>query len=1420
MNGNGGGCVGVCIGASTISLAERANGEVRFKRVPHEGRVRDVLAEQLRGLLPANVGFTGRKFRKFLAVPSIPEPEAIELACRAILPRLAGIECIVSLGGETFIAYVINRHGEIRNVHSGNKCAAGTGEFFLQQIHRMGLGVEEAIELALNADPYQVAGRCSVFCKTDCTHALNKGIDKGRVAAGLCRMIAEKIADLVRKCRAQHVLVVGGVSRNPVVVSSLRQAFQEVRVPPEAPYFEALGALLWAEANANPVAGVRELFQDVGSSFEALPSLGAGAGKVAFLSMTPGVWHAGDYVLGLDVGSTTTKAVVVRCDNAAVTASVYLRTSGDPVGASRDCYRRLLEQFPQDFRGAIIGLGVTGSGRRIAGLHAGTQGVINEIVAHATAAAYFDPEVETIFEIGGQDAKYTWLTNRVASDYAMNEACSAGTGSFLEESCGEMFDIPTVRIADIALAADRPLNFRDQCAAFIGSDISSAIQEGSGHENIVAGLVYSVCQNYLNRVKGTRPAGRKIFMQGGVCYNRAVPLAMANLCGEEIVVPPEPGLMGAFGAALEIRRNIELGLLPRGDFTLSELAARAVAFGEPFTCAGGKDGCDRKCGISRVLIDGQTHPFGGACNLYENLRNPRPQGKVASDLVLLREKTIWQSAPPAAGPSPLRIGIPASLFAHSFYPLYADFFSALGHQVVTTTVPDREGMNQSGATFCQPVLQGHGFVKSLLDQRPDLVFIPQVQNPAAETYSLSTCACPFVQCEPYYMQAAFHRQLAPKLLSAILDFSDPEGLARTFVALGVRTGASRGASRAAFATAWKKFQAMREGLLRSTRDFLRTLHPDATAIVLFGRPYNAFTHHGNMGIPQKFTSRGYSIIPCDLLPQEEASTGCDFTTRMFWAAGQVILNAAAYVHNHPALFATYITNFSCGPDSFLLGYFREIMGNKPALVLELDAHTADAGVDTRIEAFLDVIKGYRRTAGPVITSLRDCVTEVPGADVPGAVDGTGPVVPDLAGEGVRVLVPSMGETTTRAFCGAFRYAGIRADALPPPGSLELNLGQGESTCKECLPLQLNCGSVLRYFQEHPETGERRVLFMPEANGPCRFGQYVVFLRAMARRKQLDLAFLSPAFENGYAGVPRRFFRRAWLAICIGDALDDLSAAILALARDPDQGLARYEASRERILAALEKRTQKELLALLRAEMLALATLERRQEYASATRVLLTGEIYVRRDGFSRQNIVERLAGEGIVVRISPLSEWILYSNYCALYHSRSSALQFGERTRIRVRQFFMRRDEKAIRKALGLSGFCSSEAVDVPFLMERSERLIDPSVAQETNLTISATISEIGDDVHGVINIGPFGCMPCRVAESIIVGRMQEEKAAFSKHNRAFWRGEGTAMTLPFLTIEVDGNAFPQMIEARLESFVLATHRLKGALGECGRQLH
>ncbi|MFW6281722.1 MAG: acyl-CoA dehydratase activase, partial [bacterium] len=723
---------GICMGASNIKISkiEHKNNEIIIKEQinrTHEGNVKVTLRKIMEQYNLENIpmAVTGRKFKSMVELPSVSEAETTELAYDYIKDKYPDVEAIVSAGGETFMVYEINERGKIINVYTGNKCASGTGEFFLQQIKRMDLNVDKAMELAKIENPYRVSGRCSVFCKSDCTHALNKGEDKGRIVAGLCEMMVDKIMELLNKCDARNIMVVGGTSNNQVMIDYLKMRLEEVVVPEEANHFEALGSAIWALSNGEKV-NKQQLFDKEQRTFDFLPPLEEYRDQVTFHNLDKGKPEDGDRcILGLDVGSTTTKAVVIREEDSTILASEYLRTSGDPVAAARNCYQSLHSQLEKkDIE--IIGLGVTGSGRKITGLHALTDSVINEIIAHATGAVYFDEDVDTIFEIGGQDAKYTYIVNKVPTDYAMNEACSAGTGSFLEEAAEESLNIKMEDIAGIALKGENPPNFSDQCAAFISSDIKNAIQEGISIENICAGLVYSICLNYTNRVKGNRPVGDKVFMQGGVCYNKAVPMAMAALTGKEIIVPPEPGLMGAFGVALVVKQQLDLELIEENKFDLKQLMERKVEYGEPFVCSGGKENCDRKCKINILKIDGKKYPFGGICNKYMNMNQDEEYDIRELDLVRYRENLIYNKYFGQTKKKNKRgkIGINRSLAVNSLLPFSSNFFSELGYEVILPENIREEGIQKQTAAFCYPVEISHGYMCDLLEKDLDYIFLP------------------------------------------------------------------------------------------------------------------------------------------------------------------------------------------------------------------------------------------------------------------------------------------------------------------------------------------------------------------------------------------------------------------------------------------------------------------------------------------------------------------------------------------------------------------------------------------------------------------------------------------------------------------------------------------------------------------------
>lgn len=1411
--------LGVCIGAQTLKIVELIlnNGEFGLGKVSivnHECNPRKIFLQELKkfDLQSYNyVCITGRRFKEAVDLPKITEPEATEYALRHYLKEnKKRFNALISLGSENFILYELDEATNIIGVHTSNKCASGTGEFFLQQIRRINVDLDEAIRLAKDSEPYYVSGRCSVFCKTDCTHALNKGIPIGRVCAGLGNMISEKVLELLRSIKSEDILLVGGVTKNRYVIERLNEKIKNLVIPKYADIFEAVGAAIYAYEKREKNYDLRP--KEEKTSFAILPPLKRSQKLVTFKEYEMGIiTEADEYILGLDVGSTTTKAILLKTKDDKIVASVYLRTNGDPVGAARNCYAEIDRQLGKK-NIDIIGLGVTGSGRRITGLHAKTFGIINEIIAHATAATFFDKGCDTIIEIGGQDAKYTYLVNGVACDYAMNEACSAGTGSFLEEAAKESLNINYSDIQNIALNAKAPVNFNDQCAAFISSDVKNASHENISKEDIVCGLVYSICMNYNNRVKGSRKMGRKIFMQGGVCYNKAVPLAMASILRKEITILPEPGLMGAFGVALELKKRIEMGLVKKSRFCLKELSGRQATYGRSFTCSGRLENCDRGCIINVISLDGKDYPFGGICNKYYNITHHLSIDSKPFDIVAKRQKLVFSCH--KENYFAKKIGILKSFLTDPLYPLYYHFFSELGLGVILSEIVDKEGIKRTSSSFCFPGEISHGMFMDLVKKKPDYIFLPQISELYVEkSWSYKPehqCTCVLLQAEPYYLKSAF-RDIDIPIISPVLNFSQGWASAEDrFVEIGKELGIyDKNKSRDAFRYALEKQNEFFKKRKELGNEVLKEIENDRSkiGIVLFGRPYNAFADETNLGIPRKFASLGFYIIPFDCLSYEHEKS----IENMNWACGQEIIKASRFVKKHPQLFAAYITNFSCGPDSFIVGYLRDIMKTKPSLTLELDSHTADAGITTRIEAFLDIVMKYRKLGIKDKEKTPFTKAELIQKNGKLLYLSSENKLYSLKNRRVKIIFPSMGRISTELASAAFRGMGFNAESVPLPDFQTLMLGRSHTSCKECLPLILTIASLLDYIQKRKNKDELLLYFMPTATGNCRFSQYYVFMKKLIEKKRIkDVAFFTVTNENSYkTGFGRWEEIKCLKAIIVADIMDEIKNALLVLAVNKKEALRIFNTQWNKLIVCFENGC-KGFYKTLREVSFKLAEIKLKYQIGEAKKVLLTGEIYVRRDEFSSGDIITRLAKRDIIVKRSPVLEWSYYVDYI-LKNQIKTEWTLIEKTGFFLRQVIMNRLEKKIKHVFADSGLYEYETINIKGIMKIGSTFINPALTGEAILTVGVFFKEILKTVHGIVSIGPFSCLPTRIAEAIL----SQESRVISNPRLNFLENVNQLRllhTLPFLSIECDGNPFPQIIESRIEAFCLQVERLYATL--------
>ena len=514
-------------------------------------------------------GTGGRLAAELLGGDFVNEIVAQSTSVSKLYPQ---VRTIIEMGGEDskliFMDEVENNASRLSDFELNTLCAAGTGSFLDQQANRIGISIEKEFgELSLKSEnPPRIAGRCSVFAKTDMIHLQQIATPVHDIVAGLCFAVARNfISSLGRgKTIKFPVMFQGGVSSNIGMVRAFRETLKakedDLMVPVHNAAMGAMGAVLnhLAEGDKGTgYQGIKELNDYIqgekskGKSFEPLTPPESDIIKEIY--KLPASEEKYEVYLGLDIGSLSTNVVLIDEQNHVV-ARRYLPTASKPLEAIRIGMSEIEEEVGQ--RVVVKGAATTGSGRYLTGDFIGADLIRNEITAQATAAIAFDPEVDTIFEIGGQDSKFISIDQGVVVDFEMNKVCAAGTGSFLEEQA-EKLDINIIEeFGEMALGARNPAGLGDRCTVFMESDLNAFQQRGVEKDNLVGGLAYSIVHNYIQKVVRKKRIGNHILFQGGVTNNRAVVAAFEKVTGKKIHIPPHFDVTGAIGAAMLARNYI------------------------------------------------------------------------------------------------------------------------------------------------------------------------------------------------------------------------------------------------------------------------------------------------------------------------------------------------------------------------------------------------------------------------------------------------------------------------------------------------------------------------------------------------------------------------------------------------------------------------------------------------------------------------------------------------------------------------------------------------------------------------------------------------------------------------------------------------------------------------------------------------
>jgi len=1229
-------------------------------------------------------------------------------------------------------------------------------------------------KLALSAKHVpHIAGRCSVFAKSDMIHLQQIATPDNEIVAGLCQAMAESFKGDIMKGSAPLLPISfqGGVAKNAAMVAFMRRAFSlredELIVHPAPHLAGAMGAALRASLEGKRIK-MEEAIRALGCD---APSVRRNSGTrlaplspplSAYLAPPPSgaseFGHSGanrvadgdvrDVFLGIDIGSVSTNLALIDRAGALV-AKRYLPTAGRPIEAVLTGLREIHAECGASLR--VLGCGATGSGRYLIADLFGADIVKNEITAQARGAISLCPDVDTIFEIGGQDSKYIAIDNGIVTDFTMNKACAAGTGSFIEEQANLMGISVRDDFAMRAFAASEPAALGQRCTVFIENDVLRRLAEGDSIENLSAGIAYSIVYNYLHRVVENRRIGQKVLFQGGTASNQAVTAAFREVTGREVLVPPHNDVTGAIGMAVIASESWRekpfatsfIGL----DCGSLEYSVRT------FVC----NACANKCQIREVRRAG-SEPFyyGHRCERYERAKNKAADAEEL-DFTRFRKKLLTETlgriaaarmpetqAPGKRGDAPKRIGIPLALSFYETLPFWAAFWTSLGYAVIhsgeTTPAIAEKGILRSTAETCYPIKVFLGHAEELLNKGVDSIFMPSVINmPLEGSKSEHNFTCTLVQSAPFLLRAAF-RDCTFNLLSPVLHMQyGRRRILRELAPLARELGLPMRRLARAYNEAYRVQALWRESLEGAALAFLERYKSRPIAVIA-SRPYNGCDSGLNIAVPRRLAESGVPVMTLEALPLSVFDDGAGeghAWENMYWRYGQRIMRGLDWTARAPALLPIYITNFSCGPDSFLLHYAQETMKSRPLLVLELDEHSADAGVVTRLEAYLD-------SALPRTQELEADTCAATGTRRAASTQSKQRNEKTLHGK--RVYVPYMSEISM-PIAAAFRRAGIDASVLPVPDRHNIELGRRLTSGRECYPLVLTAGDIFRIPEMPDYEAGRAVFFMPTTNGPCRFGEYARLHSLLLERQELSgIEIFSPNSGTGYEELRELsmgFYLDIWNGmVCV----DTLSKALHAL-RPYEEAPGMSDALYKECIARLERELEsgkRDLPDLMRDFQKRFQTIPRRA--ADGVPIGMVGEIYVRMNSFANGDIIRRLEHLGAEVVFAPFTEWSFYVNHLSMRNNLDQGRPLAA-----LSDFLRNKIQYALESRLEapFHKHALFKEPEINAVLEAAEGFIDRRIRGEAVLTVGKAVDFAARGFGGIVNVLPFSCMPGLIVSSL-----------------------------------------------------------------------
>lgn len=1324
------------------------------------GVEQSVLSKKFKLLI---TGSGGMKVAERLHVPFIQEVIAQTEFVERYYPET---DVIVELGGED--AKITFLKPQIEQRMNG-ACAGGTGSFIDQMAQLMNTDAQGLNDLAKNHRTiYPIASRCGVFAKSDVQPLLNDGASHEDIAASVLQAVVNQSITALAQGRAikGHVIFLGG----PLFfLSELREAFRRTLgdaatsliVPEDAQVVVAkAAAMLAGDCQVFTLDEMQERLrkaQDFGEEVSHVPPLFANlAEKQAFLER-----HAqatipehpiqelkGPAFLGIDAGSTTTKAVLLD-GKGDIYYSSYGSNLGSPVESSIRIVKEIYRQLPQE--AYIARSCVSGYGEALikAALKV-DEGEI-ETMAHYRGAKFFQKDVDFIVDIGGQDMKCMQVEDGVIHNIMLNEACSSGCGSFIQ-TFAHSLNMSVPEFAQAALDAENPVDLGTRCTVFMNSRVKQAQKEGASIGDISAGLSYSVVRNALYKViqvQDTDRLGQKIVVQGGTFLNDSVLRCFELIIGKDVIRPNIAGLMGAFGAALTARAHFKDGAVS----TL--LSARAL---DEFTMKNSSVVCGRCGNNCRLTIS----TFNDSTRFISGNRCERGAGKTEAFSQVLPnlyaykyERLFAHYEPLPANKSVATIGIPRVLNMYEDYPFWFTFFHELGFRVELSADSSHDlymqGMESiTSESICYPAKLVNGHIENLIDRGIRVIFYPSVIHEFRENQeSDNHYNCPIVISYPEVVANNLDslESMNVHYLNPFVQISDRKAFVNTMAGVLATYGLRKKDIRSAADKAHAEHLVYKEDVLRAGDEARAYMaEHQIKGIVLAGRPYH-IDPEINHGIPELINGLGLAVLSEDSIARPGT---LERPIRVVdqWTYHSRLYEAAAVVTEEDDLELVQLNSFGCGLDAITTDQVKDILSAKGKMYtcLKIDEISNLGAARIRLRSLLAAMRERDDKVLPQTSYVQDRVS----------------FTKEMAKE-YTILAPQMAPTHFSMIEAALKSSKLTLELLPNVSKEDIECGLKYVHNDACFPAIIVIGQLINALQSGRYDIRKTAVIMSQTGGGCRATNYMALLRKAL--KDANLAHV-PAISVSVQGIETSpglevldlpALDRMLKAVVVGDLLDRLTVRVRPY--EAEAGLADelYQqwlrktqdwlsgASREYKYHSLIKGMIREF------ERFELRAIPRKP------RVGIVGEILVKFHPDANNNVVQVIEKEGCEAVVPNLVDFFLYCAYNGIWRAQKLGASKLSALLSRAAISIIERYRRLVRKLLSKSKRFQPLS-SIKQLAKGAKEILQLGHSCGEGWFLSAEMVDlIRGGASNIICAQPFACLPNHVVGKGMIKKVRKE---------------------------------------------------------------